>query len=270
MGCRIPTWKGAFLLREKGTLMAHASTTLWLTNLPSWISFVLVVGTANAVALAAIFLARRWYQRAGVTAGPPVVSAWATCLGALAAVLCAFTIITLWSIFTRAQSNTDGEAAAIRLVARDVVPAQLPMLRAYVEGSAAEWPQMCGGKPDPRVAAALTTFQGLARPRAPEYSNDLYRQLGTLEDLRDERWQSSTASTPNELKIALCIVAIAVFGVLAIALPERLDTHVALTVLTATALGSVFWVMVALAYPYCGSYNIGPDQITFSLRAHSI
>jgi hypothetical protein len=68
----------------------------------------------------------------------------------------------------------------------------------------------------------------------------------------------------------LCIVAIALFGVLAIALPERLDTHIALTVLTATALGSVFWVMVALSYPYCGSYFIGPDEILSSLRAHPL
>jgi|HubBroStandDraft_4_1064222.scaffolds.fasta_scaffold14041_3 hypothetical protein len=248
------------LLLEKGVSMMP-----WLTDLPSWVSFVLAVGTANVIALAAMFFARRWYRRAGVSAGPAVVSAWATCLGALAAVLCGFTIITLWSIFTRAQSNTDGEAAAIRLVARDMPPAQLPILRAYVNGSVAEWPQMCGGQPDRRVAASLAGLQRMAQPRAPEYASDLYRQLGKLEDLRYQRWQSSSASTPNELKIALCILAIGIFGVLAIALPERLDTHLALTVLTATAIGAVFWVMIALAYPYCGSYNIGPDQIIHSL-----
>ena len=241
---------------------------LWLTDLPSWIAFVLIVGSANAVALGMMFLSRRWYLQRGVASGPAVVNAWATCLGALAAVLCAFTIITLWAIFARAQLNTDGEAAAIRLVARDISPAQLPILRAYVAGSVREWPQMCGGQPDNRVVALLMALQHSARPRAPEYASDLFRQLGTLEDARYQRWESSSASTPNELKIALCILAIAVFGVLAIALPDRLDTHVALTVLIATALGSVFWVMVALSYPYCGSYSIGSDQILSSIRAH--
>lgn len=245
-----------------------AASMLWLTNLPSWIAFVLIVGSANAIALGATLLARRWYVRRGVTSGPAVVNAWATCLGALAAVLCAFTIITLWSIFARAQINTDGEAAAIRLVARDISPAQLPLLRAYVTGSSREWPQMCGGQPDSHVVASLIALERAARARAPEYSSDLYRQLGTLEDARYQRWETSTASTPNELRIALCIVALAVFGVLAIALPDRLDTHVALTVLIATALGSVFWVMVALSYPYCGSYFIGPDQILSSIHAH--
>jgi hypothetical protein len=68
----------------------------------------------------------------------------------------------------------------------------------------------------------------------------------------------------------LCIVAIALFGVLAIALPDRLDSHLALTVLTATAVGSVFWVMVALSYPYCGSYFIGPNAILSSLQARPL
>jgi hypothetical protein len=234
---------------------------LWLTSLPSWVAFVVIVGTANVIAVGMTFLARGWYQRRGVTAGPAIVSAWATCLGALAAILCAFTIITLWSIFTRAQSDTDSEAAAIRLVMLDISPAQLPVLRAYVNGSANEWTQMCGGKPDSHVVASLSALERTAKPRAPEYASDLYHQLGTLEEARYERWQISSASVPMELKIALCIVAIALFGVLAIALPERFDTHLAFTILTATALGSVFWVMVALSYPYCGDYFIGPNQI---------
>jgi hypothetical protein len=176
----------------------------------------------------------------------------------------------LWSIFARAQTDTDAEAAAIRLVARDIAPAQLPLLRAYVNLSAQEWPQMCGGKPDHRVSASLVALERTAKARAPEYSSDLYQKLSELADARYQRWHTANASPPAELKIALCIVAIALFGVLAIGLTERLDTHLALTVLTATALGSVFWVMVALSYPYCGSYFIGPDAILSSLQAHPI
>jgi hypothetical protein len=234
---------------------------LWLSNLPSWIAFLLVVGVANAIAIGATLFARTWYLRRGVTTGPAVTSAWATTLGALVAVLCAFTIITLWSIVAKAQTDTDNEAAAIRLVAYEILPAQLPLLRSYVNNSIAEWPKMCGGEKDPRVLSSLIALQRMAKPRAPEYSSDLHHQLGMLEDARYQRWQISNASTPIELRVALCIVAIALFGVLAIALPDRLETHLALNVLTATALGSVFWVMVALAYPYCGSYSIGPDQI---------
>jgi len=241
--------------------------SLWLTNLPSLVSFVLVLGAANAIALAATLLARGWYGSRGVTCGPAVVSSWATCIGALAAVLCAFTVITLWGIFTRAQINTDAEAAAIRVAARDLAPSQIPLLKAYVSASAVEWPRMCGGVPDARVSTMLANFESVARPRAPGYESDLARQLAMLEEMRGERWHGAYATAPMELKIALYIIALTLFGVLAIALPDRLDTHLALTVLIATAIGAVFWVMIELAYPYCGSVSIGPDQITAALQA---
>ncbi len=241
---------------------------VWLTNIPSWVSFVIVVGLADAAALGAVLVARRWYEQRGVTSGPPVVTAWATCLGALAAVLAAFTIVTLWNIVARAASINDGEASAIRLVARDLSPAQLPILRAYVERSAEDWPRMCGGTDDPRVVALLTKFQRDAQPRTPEYASDLFRELGALEDGRYQRWAVSSATTPPELRLVLCILTIGLFGVLAIAMPDRLDTHLALTVLVGTAFGAVFWAMVILAYPYCGNYSIGPDQILSAAQAH--
>jgi len=239
---------------------------LWLTLLPSWISFLLIVGAANAFAIAATLLARRWYLRLGVTAGPAIVGAWATTLGALAAVLCAFTIVTLWSIFAKAAQNNDNEAAAVRLAAVDMSAAQLPLLRHYVDVTARSWPRMCGGTPNPQVVAALSALERDAKARSPEYANDLNRQLGTLEEARYQRWQDSKSLTPIELKVALCIIAVTLFGVLAIALPDRSDTHLALTVLVATALGSVYWVMTALSYPYCGDYSIGPDEIVSSMR----
>jgi hypothetical protein len=124
-----------------------------------------------------------------------------------------------------------------------------------------------GGKPDQHVVDSLFALQHAAKPRAPEYASDLYHQLETLVDARYQRWESASASTPND-KIALCIVALTVFVVLAIALPDRLDTHIVLTVLIATAIGSVFWVMVALSYPYCGSYYIGPKQIVSAAAAY--
>ena len=43
-------------------------------------------------------------------AGPPVVNAFATCIGALTALLFAFTIVTLWNQNTRALANVADEA----------------------------------------------------------------------------------------------------------------------------------------------------------------
>jgi hypothetical protein len=187
----------------------------------------------------------------------------------MAAVLAAFTIITLWNIDARAASINDGEASAIRLVGRDLSPAQLPMLREYVDRSAANWSRMCGGTADPSLNAFLVKFQREAQPRAPEYASDLFRELGALEDGRYQRWAVSGISAPPELRLVICILAVALFGVLGIAMPDRLDTHMALTALVGTAFGAVLWVMVILAYPYCGSYSIGPGMLESAVQMHT-
>jgi hypothetical protein len=240
--------------------------TPWLSTLPPLVSLLIVVGIVNVVALGLTFGVRRWCHRRNISIGPPVANPWAVSIGGLSALLFAFTIVTLWNMLTDARSNATDEGAAIRVLARDLEPAQIPLLRSYVTESAAEWPQLCGGKPDSRVDDSLSALERLARPRLPEYASEFDRQLDRVEDFRYQRWRRATASIPAELRISLCIVVLALLGVLAIALPERADTHAALTVLVATGFGAVFWVITALAYPYCGNWKLGPDQIVAALR----
>lgn len=196
------------------------------------------------------------------------MSAWATCVGGLTALLFAFTIVTVWNSAARAKSNVDDEAAAIRLVARDISPSQLPMLRTYVDESIAEWPQLCGGVVDPHVDVTLVALQRAAKPRAPAYADDLYRQLGSMEDLRNRRWQTSTSSIPNEIWIALTVLSCSVLVVLGLAMPDRHETHSVLTIAIATALGTLFWVATVLEYPFCGRTGIGPGELLDIMRGH--
>lgn len=242
----------------------------WFDQAPTWLAFIGMVAIANAVGLAAMSLARRWSHRLGVTTGPPVVGAWATCAGGLTALLFAFTIVTVWNSAARARSNVDDEAAAIRLVARDIAPSQRGVLRAYVNESIAEWPQLCGGKADPQIDATLISLQQSAKPRSPSYADDLYRQLGTMEDLRNRRWQTSTSSIPDEIWVALLVLSASVLVVLSLALTDRPEVHVVLTIAVATALGTLFWVAAVLEYPFCGRTGIGPAELLDIVRGHLV
>lgn len=226
-----------------------------------------MVAIANAVALLAMAAVRRWSIRIGVTSGPAVVNAWATCAGALTALLFGFTIVTVWNSAARARANVDDEASAIRLVARDIVEWQLPVLRSYVEQTIAEWPQLCGGVPNPRIDDALVNLQRLAKPRTAGYADDLYRQLNAMENLRNRRWQTATSSIPAEIWIALVVLSCGLIVVLSVALPERLETHAVLMVAVATALGTLFWVATVLEHPFCGRTGIGPNEILDIVQA---
>ena len=242
----------------------------WLDQLPAWVAFLVTVAIANAIALLLMFAGRRWSYRVGVTSAQAVVSAWATCVGALTALLFAFTIVTVWNSAARARSNADDEAAAIALVARDIAPAQRPLLRAYVDETIAEWPQLCGGKQDAHVADTLVALQQAAKPRSSAYADDLYRQLASLEDLRNRRWQTSMSSIPNEIWTALIVVSCSLLVVLGLALTERPETHAVLMVALATVLGTLFWVATVLEFPFCGRTGIGPEKLLEIVRAHLV
>lgn len=244
--------------------------TLWLSTIPSWWSFTIVLLFVNAVAIGLMLGIRRWSIGMGVVPAPGVVNSWATCTGSLCALLFAFTIVTLWNAVTAAHTAIDGEAAAIRLVARDITPAQMPLLRNYVKDMLAEWPKLCDGDLDPALDASLASLQRVAKAKSPVYDDDIFRQLGVLEDSRNRRWQRSASAVPDELWIGLIVLSLAVLCVLAAAVPERIETHLFLTIVIATALGTLFWVATVLEYPFCGRTSIQPDEILSILRGHLI
>jgi hypothetical protein len=238
--------------------------TLWLSELPTWNALLITAGLANAFAIATMLVSRRRWDGNGVA----VVIPWATCAGALTSLLFAFTIASVWNGSAKARSNVDDEASAIRLVARDLAPAQLPLLREYVARTIAEWPRLCGASRDPNIERSLLSLQRTAKPRLPAYADDLYRQLSAMEDLRNRRWQAASASIPGEIWISLVVLSCALLCVLAIARPDRFDVHVALMIAVATALGTLSWVATVLEYPFCGNTGIGPREILDIVQAH--
>ncbi len=234
---------------------------LWLSHLPTWSSLAILVAVANAVAYGAMAAVRGWHRHTGVTSGPAVVNAWATCAGALCALLFAFSIVTVWNQGARAGTHLDDEVMAMRSVARDLAPAQLPLLRAYLRASVAEWPRLCGGTPSRAPAAALVRLERLAKPRAAAYGDDLYRELATLEDLRARRWQAAEGSVPLEIWLALVVLSLALLTVLAVAMPDRPGTHATLMLAVGTALGTLFWVTAVLELPFCHWHGAGSGTL---------
>jgi hypothetical protein len=241
---------------------------LWLSTISPWAALVVILVMANGLAIALTVVARRWSRRVGVASGPPVVNSWATAAGALCGVLFGFSIVTLWNIDARAAANFDAEATAIRSVARDLDAAHVPLLRAYVSATLAEWPQLCGGAPQTSVDAMLRTLQQTSKSRRPSYADNLYTELAAMEDLRADRWQTAERSVPNEVWVGLMVASLALLVVLAMALPERADMHVALMLAIATSIGTLFWVTTVLEYPFCGSTAIVPTAILDIARNH--
>ncbi len=236
------------------------------SSLPSLVSLAIAVVALNAIALVATALARSWAKRAGV-AGSSSIGAWATAVGALCAVLFAFTIINLCNTFRDADANVDAQAVTVRMVARDMAPAQLPILRAYISQTIAEWPVLCGGGRSMAADQSLSDLEHAAVPRTPAFGNDLYAQLAQLEQLRFTHLRAADERLPRDLWIALGALSLALLVVLSLALPESRAYHVALMLVMGTALGVLFWVASLLDYPFCGATSVQPTALTQALHA---
>jgi hypothetical protein len=203
----------------------------------------------NAIAFGAMILARWWAARNGIV-GSPLVGAWATAVGALCA-------------FRDADANVDAQAAAVRMVARDLKPTGNPLLKDYVAATIAEWPTLCGGG---RSAAADAALEREAQPKTQLHADDLFAQLATLEALRFAHMRAADERLPRELWAALGVLSLALLAVLALALPESQAYHLALMLVMGTSLAILFWVATLLDYPFCGTTSVVPNALVEALH----
>lgn len=240
-----------------------------LSSMPSALSFVIIVLVVEAVALGAVALARRWSVRRSLPQGQPLVSAWATVAGALCGLLFAFVIATLWVQLRTTVRDVDSEATAIRMIARDLAPTQLPLLERYVRATLAEWPTLCNGGSFAVSQQALGQLQTQAQAKSAALAGDLSQQLGVLERARALRLEAGRPIIPFEVWTALIVLALAVIAVLAIANPPRLVYHVALTLIIGAELGTLFWVLTLLELPFCGKTGLTPAPILDALHSLS-
>lgn len=236
------------------------------TRLPSLVSLVLAVACANALAFTVFAIVRAAARRLGITHGSPAVGAWATAAGSLGALLFAFTIVTLWSIDRNTRAAVDAEAAAVRMVARDVRPDQIPLARAYLQSAIREWPALCEGGSFDNGTRALEVLMHQAVARNATFNDDLYRQLSSIETMRFQRVRSARSGIPRELWVGVVAMAVAMFAILSLMLLEHRGYHATLMAIYATVVGMLFWVAILLDFPFCGATAITPQPFIDALN----
>ncbi|MDQ2993122.1 MAG: DUF4239 domain-containing protein [Candidatus Eremiobacteraeota bacterium] len=240
----------------------------YLSELPEALAYLISLGAFWLFAVGGLLVARRLLDRAGVPRTQPVMAGWATCLAALTALLFTFVIANVWLGTNQVRARVNGEAAAIRMLARDVSPAQRDLLRAYARSEANdEWPKLCGGDGSPITAAALQALEVAPKPTSDGVRNDMYSQLAVLENLRYDRLQAAKASIPTEIYVALVVLAALMLIVTFFGHHENLWFHLGLTLALATALATLFWLTLQFDYPFCGGAVMGPGAIQDAIRS---
>lgn len=232
------------------------------TNLPEGVAFVLALMAYYAYAIVGLLAVRRLLDRAGVAKTQPVMAGWSTALAALTALLFTFVIANLWQSANLTRNRVDGEAAAMRLLARDMAPAQRGLLRDYARSVVTdEWPLLCDGGGSPKTTGLLARLETQAKPVDPGVRGDFYTQLAALENLRAARLQAGSPSIPLEIWFALIVLSALLLGITFFGYHEQLGFQMGMTLVLATALATLFWLTVQLDFPFCGGTTVGPGAI---------
>ena len=118
----------------------------WLNNVPPWLAFIAIVLAYETFAIGVSLLARRLYSHWRFPSNGSFVPPWISIVGGLNALIFAFIIFTVWTNLHAASADVDSEALTVRMLWRDITPAQRPQVLAYSRAVIAGWSQLCGGQ----------------------------------------------------------------------------------------------------------------------------
>jgi hypothetical protein len=215
-----------------------------------------------------LLVVRRILDRAGVAKTQPVMAGWSTALAALTALLFTFVVANLWQNANLTRAHVDGEAAAMRLLARDTAPAQRGLLGDYARSVVTdEWPLLCDGGGSAKTTALLARLETQAKPVDPAVRGDFYVQMAALENLRAARLQAGAPSIPPEIWFSLIVLSALLLGVTFFGYHEHVGFQLGMTLILATALATLFWLTIQLDFPFCGGTTVGPGAILDAIRS---
>jgi hypothetical protein len=238
---------------------------LWLNSVPSWLALVAVVLVYEAFAIGVTLLARRLYTHWRFPSNGSFVPPWISIVGGLNALIFAFIIFTVWTNLHAASADVDSEALTVRMLWRDITPAQRPEVLAYARAVIAGWSQLCGGQGNSEAGRIQHRLERDARPATPSLLRQVDDEVDALTALRNRRLRAAQSGVPEELWFGTIVLSWILIAITSFVHPERRDMHLALVACTALALGLLLWVAAMIDYPYCGGSTVTPAPLQRSV-----
>lgn len=246
-----------------------------LTQLPLWLSGLLLVVVPTIVAMVTVFLIRRAAPLELLRENNEVAGFKFAVVGVLYAVLLAFAIIVVWERFSETESQVATEAGAAATLYRladglpnSGGPAIHAAITTYLDSVVAdEWPAMERGEEYAGTTRTLDALYASVVAMQPTTDRDdsileaMLAQLDVLTEARRDRLVATVGIVPDVLWVvlfggaAVTICFTFFFGARSIR-AQSLMTGI-LTLLICSGL----LVIVAIEYPFTGEVHVGPESI---------
>jgi hypothetical protein len=244
-----------------------------LSNVPTWLLTILVIGGTIALSIAAMWLIRPIVQAAMQGHHNEVAGYIFAVVGVLYGVILGFLVIAQWQAYHEAAVATNQEAGTLgalyresvalpRSIRKDVQRALCDYARTVVD---VELPSMQAAE-RMRWTAASPIHQVFAVYRRLSPSHALYTSsfelLSSLEEQRNERFSSYEGAMPGLFWLVLLLGGAITIGFSILFYMENRFIQTILVAATSAMIASSLMLVLVLSHPFLGAAKISaPDLL---------
>jgi hypothetical protein len=252
--------------------------SLWLSSLPLWLTFVVLVVLPTWLTGWGLVRVRQRIGLKRLATNNEVAGFKFAVVGVIYAVLLAFAVIIVWQRYTEAEVAVVQEAGAaatlLRLTAgtepeqREVRAAVRTYLKLAIER---DWPRMAAEKESPEVTRALndTYAAALRLTRSPAQQPavliEALRQLDGLTQARRSRLHLAVGIVPVVLWAALVLGGVLTVAFTFFFAAENLRAQVTMTGILAVIVLMGLFVIVSIDHPFTGPIHVSSEPLQLVL-----
>ena len=251
-----------------------------INQMPVWLVLSLVVGTAVIYSVALQLLFRRWLGVEILSLNNEVAGFKFAVVGVSYAVLLAFVMIVVWEDYRGTEAAVRNEAKALSdlheisfalpdessALIRDQVLDYAELVRSQ------EWEAMSLGSASPEVAQELnrltrqiTNVEPVTLQDQSLYSRALHLRTA-IADNRSERLDGAQGTIPAVLWIVLVAGGLITLSYTSFFASPRPLAQILMTTGLAATVALIFWVSLALNFPFSGQLRISSAPIDEAVR----
>lgn len=253
--------------------------TLFLTSLPIWLTFLIIVVLPTAIAIAGLLLIRRRIGIDLLASNNEVAGFKFAVVGVIYAVMLGFAVIVVWDRFHDAEDaaarETSGVIALSRLAKGLGSEADKPIqqrLAAYVRAAIdIDWPAMAQGRRGTEVGESLSALYAvvLATP-APDGRQgailaEMLHQLDSVTEARRARLLLAGGTVPEVLWGVLLTGAAATLGYLFFFGATSIRAQVLMSAMLVVIVCMALFVVVEIEHPFSGAVSVEPAGLEIAL-----
>ncbi|WP_423066598.1 DUF4239 domain-containing protein [Devosia sp. CN2-171] len=246
-----------------------------LTQMPLWLSGLLLVVIPTVLAMAMIFLIRRAAPLELLSGNNEVAGFKFAVVGVLCAVLLAFAVIVVWERFSETEGQVATEAGAsatLYRLADGLAPPAGPAIHIAITGYlesvvGEEWPAMERGEENAGTTRTLDSLYATVLALQPANDREsavleaMLTQLNILTEARRARLVATVGIVPGVLWVVLFGGAVVTIGFTFFFGARSVRAQSLMTGILALLICSGLLVIVAIEYPFTGDVYVSPESI---------